>query len=303
MKVIDLFCGAGGFSHGFQTEGFDIVLGIDNWKGCMETFMCNHPNTDFLLMDINDLDASTLPDADVIIGSPPCTNFSVVNPHKDESKGYALVDRFLEIIQECEPEYWIMENVPNKALIDHLNGFPYMVIRCSDFGLRTMRQRLFAGQFPQPMSMGRREWRLKKSGDAYPSVGTSEPSGWIKHSDDRVFHLREPWEKRGVVFPSVNTKDHHTQMKKTNWKGRGVVYPTVSGRNVAQRGATGSKEAFNKRGIDAIEFTPEFAAWVQTFPDDFKFIGSKTSKYKMIGNAVPPEMSRILARAIKEDYE
>lgn len=276
MKVIDLFCGAGGFSHGFQTEGFDIILGVDNWKGCMETYMHNHPKTDFLLMDINELDPSILPKADVVIGSPPCTNFSVVNPHKDESKGFVLIDKFLEIIEACEPAYWIMENVPNKHLIDHLNGFPYMVVRCSDYGLRTMRRRLFAGQFPQPFSMGWRDWRYESSGTVYPSVGTTQPSGFIKHSDDRMFYLREPWENRNVVFPSVNTKDPYTQSKKTDWK---------------------------RRGVEIREFTPEFAAWVQTFPDDFKFIGSKTSKYKMIGNAVPPEMSRILARAIKEDYE
>lgn len=350
LKVVDLFCGAGGFSHGFQTEGFDIVLGVDNWKGCMKTYMHNHPKTDFLLMDINELDPDTLPKADVILGSPPCTNFSVVNPHRDESKGFALIDVFLKIIEECEPKYWIMENVPNKALIDHLNGFPYMVVRCSDFGLRTMRRRLFAGQFPQPMSMGSRPWRLNK--DVYPTIKATNNLGYDDKRDyKKVWDRRgivfgsipanprkgvgqyawqhEQWEKRGVVFPSVNTKDHLTQMKKTDWEGRGVVYPspttksldamgkrkvvdrwkdygvlpTVSGRNVVQRGATGSKEAFQKRGVDVVEFTPEFAAWVQTFPDDFKFIGSKTSKYKMIGNAVPPEMSRILARAIKEDYE
>lgn len=333
LKVIDLFCGAGGFSHGFQTEGFDIVLGVDNWKGCQETYEFNHPNTEFLLMDINDLVPATLPKADVIIGSPPCTNFSVVNPHRDESKGFALIDVFLKIIEECEPKYWIMENVPNKALIDHLNGFPYMVVRCSDFGLRTMRRRLFVGQFPQPMSMGSRPWRLNK--DVYPTIKATDNLGYDDKRDyKKVWDRRnvvfgsvpanprkgvgqyawqhEQWEKRGVIFPSVGTSEPSGFIKHSDdrmfylrkpWEDRGVVFPTVSGRNVAQRGATGSKEAFNKRGIDAIEFTPEFAAWVQTFPDDFKFIGSKTSKYKMIGNAVPPEMSRILARAIKEDYD
>jgi DNA (cytosine-5)-methyltransferase 1 len=278
-------------------EGFDVVLGVDNWKGCMETYMHNHPKTDFLLMDINELDPDTLPKADVILGSPPCTNFSIINPHKNETMGFALVDKFLEIVKQAKPTYWIMENVANKHLIDHLNGFPYMVVRCSDFGLRTMRRRMFAGQFPQPFSMGSREWRLNKN--VYPTIKATDNLGYDDSRDyDKV------WERRGVVFPSVNTKDHLTQMKKTDWEGRGVMYPTLTTKN-PERDWKGRKQTndWKKRGVEVKEFTPEFAAWVQTFPDDFKFIGSKTSKYKMIGNAVPPEMSRILARAIKEDYD
>jgi site-specific DNA-cytosine methylase len=220
-------------------EGFDVVLGVDNWKGCMETYMHNHPKTDFLLMDINELDPDTLPKADVILGSPPCTNFSHANLKRNLQEGFELVDRFLTIIEHCDPEYWIMENISTShELIQHLNGYPKMIIRCSDFGVNTIRRRLFAGQFPQPFSMGTID--------------------------------------RKKAYPSILTKDPYTQMKKTNWNGR---------------------------GIEQEDFTPEFMADVQAFPKSFKFIGSKTTKEKMIGNAVPPEMSRILARAIKEDYD
>lgn len=306
-RVIDLFCGAGGFSHGFQMAGFEIVLGVDNWKGCEETFRHNHEGADFQLKDINELDPHDLPQVDVIIGSPPCTEFSVVNVRKDESKGFVLIDAFLGIVEALEPDYWIMENVPNKKLVEYLSDYPKMVVRCSDFGLRTMRRRLFAGKFPQPISMGSREWRLKNGSKVYPSVGTSEPSGWIKHKDDRVFHLRKPWKDRGVVFGSVPANPRRGAgefaYQHESWERRGVVFPTVVGCNVAQRGATGGKQAFNKRGIDTKTFTPEFAAWVQTFPKSFKFFGSKTARYKMIGNAVPPEMAYILANAIREDIE
>jgi DNA (cytosine-5)-methyltransferase 1 len=270
MKVIDLFCGAGGFSHGFQMEGFDIVLGVDNWKGCQETYEHNHPKTDFLLMDINELDPSTLPSADVVIGSPPCTNFSVVNPHKDETKGFVLVDKFLEIVESYEPKYWIMENVSNPKLLEHLNGFPKMLVYCSDFGLRQRRRRLFTGKFPQPMSMG-----IRPRNNAYPTVrprldGRVKPGR--KEFDD--------WEKMGVVFPSVPAHPR---------KGQGDF--------------SWQHEIWEKYGIDVKEASPELFAWIQHFPEEFKFFGPKTNLELMIGNAVPPEMARILARAIKEDYD
>ena len=235
-RVIDLFCGAGGFSHGFQMAGFEIVLGVDNWKGCEETFRHNHEGADFQLKDINELDPYNLPQADIIIGSPPCTEFSRANRKKNPLVGFRLVDAFLGIVEASEPDYWIMENVSNRELLDHLDGYPKMVVRCSDFGLGTIRKRLFTGRFPQPLSLGARDWRTQ--------------------------------------FPSVNTKDTYTQLKETDWK---------------------------KRGITKKEFTLDFRATVQTFPESFKFFGSKTSKQKMIGNAVPPEMAYILANAIRED--
>ena len=294
-RVIDLFCGAGGFSHGFQSAGFEIVLGVDNWKGCEETFRHNHQGADFQLKDINELDPHDLPQADVIIGSPPCTEFSIVNVRKDESKGFVLIDAFLGIVEALEPDYWIMENVPNKKLVDYLSDYPRMVVRCSDFGLRTMRRRLFAGKFPQPFSMGSRPWRLNEN--VYPGIrpgmegrvypGRKEYERWKetggvfgsvpanpRRGAGEFAYQHEFWERRGVVFPSPDTKDAHTQTKRTNWKGRGITKK---------------------------QFTPEFAAWVQTFPESFKFFGSKTARYKMIGNAVPPEMAYILANAIRED--
>jgi site-specific DNA-cytosine methylase len=81
---------------------------------------------------------------------------------------------------------------------------------------------------------------------------------------------------RKKAYPSILTKDPYTQMKKTDWNGRGV---------------------------ELQDFTLEFSAEVQSFPKSFRFVGSDSAIQKMIGNAVPPEMARILARAIKEDYD
>ncbi len=76
MKVIDLFCGAGGFSLGFKQAGFDIILGIDLWERALETHKLNIGG-DVLNADVRDLEIKDLPACDVLIGSPPCPDFSI----------------------------------------------------------------------------------------------------------------------------------------------------------------------------------------------------------------------------------
>ena len=82
--VADFFCGAGGFSEGFNQEGFKIVFSLDNWKPAKITHDFNFPDCDCKLMNILELDTpekidEIIPDTDIIIGSPPCVSFSNSN--------------------------------------------------------------------------------------------------------------------------------------------------------------------------------------------------------------------------------
>ena len=72
MKVIDLFCGCGGFSEGFRQAGFEVIFGIDNNKNACKTFEHNFPNAEVVCDDI--LQFEDFPKADVILGSPPVQN-------------------------------------------------------------------------------------------------------------------------------------------------------------------------------------------------------------------------------------
>ena len=128
--VIDIFCGAGGFSEGFRQQGFDIILGIDHWLPAVKTF--NH-NFDLNCSVKNVLDFETsieeienLPDTDVIIGSPPCVTFSSSNisGKADKALGIKLTLLFLKIVaikkwkKDTILKAWFMENVPSS--IKHL---------------------------------------------------------------------------------------------------------------------------------------------------------------------------------------
>ena len=85
ITVADFFCGAGGFSEGFKQEGFNIIFALDNWKPAIDTHELNHPECKASLTDILTLDTpkkidDTIPDADVMIGSPPASFHNQLHP-------------------------------------------------------------------------------------------------------------------------------------------------------------------------------------------------------------------------------
>lgn len=85
MNVIDLFCGCGGFSKGFEQAGFNVRLGIDIWQDAVTTYKENFPNAATIVGDISGLTGEdllsaagiTADEVDVIIGGPPCQGFSL----------------------------------------------------------------------------------------------------------------------------------------------------------------------------------------------------------------------------------
>ena len=125
FKVLDFFCGAGGFSEGFKQIGFAIIHGYDHWKPAIDTFNHNF-NLKCEVKNILDFKNSleeiqTLPDTEIIIGSPPCVSFSSSNKsgNADKSLGVELTETFLRIVavKKHQPnsklKAWFMENVVN----------------------------------------------------------------------------------------------------------------------------------------------------------------------------------------------
>lgn len=140
LKCIDLFCGAGGFSEGFRQVGFEIVLGIDKWGDAIESYRCNQ-KCDVLQSDIREV--MYLPECDVIIGSPPCQNFSSLNAKKNVCGGLELVKEFERIVKLNKPKYWVWENV------EYVKRFypQAFILNSWDFGLAQRRKRAFIANF------------------------------------------------------------------------------------------------------------------------------------------------------------
>ncbi len=133
LTVLDIFCGAGGFSEGFRQQGFEIMMGIDNYQPAIETFNHNF-GVDGSAKNVLDFEKSIeeiekLPDTDVIIGSPPCVTFSSSNKSgkADKSLGVRLTEVFLRIVavKKHQPssvlKAWFMENVTNS--VNYLNDY------------------------------------------------------------------------------------------------------------------------------------------------------------------------------------
>jgi DNA (cytosine-5)-methyltransferase 1 len=125
LKVIDFFCGAGGFSEGFRQMGYEIIYGFDHWKPAVDTYNHNF-NLNCEVKNILDFNKSVeeienIPDTEVILGSPPCVSFSSSNKSgsADKSLGVELTETFLRIVavKKHKPnsilKAWFMENVVN----------------------------------------------------------------------------------------------------------------------------------------------------------------------------------------------
>ena len=137
IKCIDLFCGCGGMSLGFEASGFNIVAGIDNWKAAIRVYEKNfdHPIIEKDLMDVEgatELIAGYAPD--LIIGGPPCQDFSTAG-FQDESRGRAILSIcYSQIVSLVRPKYFVMENV---ATIRNTKSFQSAIanFRAAGYGL------------------------------------------------------------------------------------------------------------------------------------------------------------------------
>lgn len=122
FNAIDLFCGAGGLSLGFQQAGFNIIVGVDNEQAALDTFEFNHKgaiglNADLSKRETFDLILKTAGDRkiDVVIAGPPCQGFSLTGPRNFDDPRNKLYLAVIEMVKQYNPKGFIIENVPGMA--------------------------------------------------------------------------------------------------------------------------------------------------------------------------------------------
>ena len=212
FKILDLFCGCGGFSLGFEQAGFKVKYAIDNWEKCKETFEYNHPNTKFILSDIKDINPEDFKDIDIVIGSPPCQQFSIANKNPDPDKGMELIIEFLRFIKEINPKYWIMENVPNvlrylKWRIIDFNIPRILILNSANYGVPQKRKRCFAGNYIVPKA-------------------THSKLGGINLFGESIERWRIVLDTIGDIMfiePNQNTKPREYELKESFFKRHGLL--------------------------------------------------------------------------------
>jgi len=147
MRVVDLFCCAGGFSLGFDyCDSFEVVYALDNWSVACKSYKTNFPEVDVDCRDALEVSPKEIPKADIIIGGPPCQDFSTAKMG-DREADLSLVMWFLDVIKTIKPDYWIMENVEG---VSKYLSVPYKIYKMSDYGVPQLRRRCFAGKYHEP---------------------------------------------------------------------------------------------------------------------------------------------------------
>jgi len=163
-NVLDLFCGCGGLSKGFEKAGFNVILGVDNDEMALTTFKKNHKNSLTLNADLSNIDTfDTICDMiqnksiDVIVGGPPCQGFSLSGPRNFDDERNKLYLAMIETVKRFSPRAFVIENVPGMAtlyngeikgeIIKRFSRMGYNVsceILCAaDYGVPQLRNRLF----------------------------------------------------------------------------------------------------------------------------------------------------------------
>lgn len=167
INVLDLFCGAGGLSYGFEQAGFKVILGIDNDKMALETFKYNHSDAEILKGDITSItyekDIKPLignKKIDIIIGGPPCQGFSLSGPRNFEDPRNELYLSYIRLVKEIRPTAFVIENVPGlvtlfkgvvkdsiiKKFTELGYSVQYKILCASDYGVPQNRKRvIFVG--------------------------------------------------------------------------------------------------------------------------------------------------------------
>lgn len=289
MKVLDLFCGCGGLSLGFKNAGFEIMAAYDFWNIAVETYNKNFShkaiNKDINMLTIEEI-AQYAPD--IIIGGPPCQDYSSAGK-RDESLGRAVLTKiFAEKVCGFKPQWFVMENVDRIVKSTNLDevkkifkkmgyGLTEIILNASFCGVPQKRKRYFLIG-----GLKERDNFLEKDLLSNLSLVPMTVRDYMGKELEIEHYYRHPrsYQRRGVF--SIDEPSPTI---------RGVNRPIPDSYKFHDGDTCKSK---NK--IRALTF--EERARIQTFPKDFNFLGNKTDKEQMIGNAVPVNLAQYVAKIL-----
>lgn len=329
ITVGDLFCGMGGWGTGFMAHNhstykpFDFNWAVDKSERVLKTHRKN-VHCESICEDILQLDPEVLSPVDVIVGSPPCPHFSSARQaqERDIDVGLELVNAFFDIVKKVKPIFWMMENVRTfKKYIPMIKNLPrdakHFIMKGSEYGVPQNRERCIVTNLAHiPKNCSTNETLL--------NVITSleKPGAGLK------FILRDATISHMVFFPRASdgkmVDKHELHLvkkknigtlytKKRLLKNAGrVSFPdtlTKPSRTIVAQPSTVGRETIV---IEDPRFKPHVLRYlsireqliIQGFPPDYHLPDtSKSENQRMIGNAFPPPMARVLGYQLREEYD
>ena len=295
MKFIDLFAGCGGMTLGFQNAGFEAVAAFDKWEPAIQVYRANFAH------NIHKIDLGNWQESleilnayqfDMIIGGPPCQDFSHAGK-RDENLGRAdLTVSFAQIVAHTKPKWFVMENVDRtvksqryRSAVEILRDAGYSltqrILDANQCGVPQRRKRLFLiGELGLSISEDSRA--LASYLDNNLTTKPMTVRDYLGSTLDIAHYYRHPrnYSRRAVFSidePSPTVRGVNRPIPKTYKRHPKDTAPISAG----------------VRPLTTLE-----RSYLQTFPKGFRFTGSKTNLEQMIGNAVPVKQAAYIARCI-----
>ena len=343
-NAIDLFCGCGGLSYGFEMAGFNILLGIDNDSKALETFELNHKNAKSICGDITQItyenDIKPIigdTEIDIIIGGPPCQGMSLSGPRKFDDPRNKLYLSYIRLVEEIQPKMFVIENVPGlvglfggqikNSIIEKFKSMgydiQYRILCASDYGVPQSRRRV--------VFVGSRIGKYEYPSTDHEIITCSMALSDLPPLEDELGEETMPYEtlpqnkyqelmrRRSKAVKNHVAASHSERVKQIislvpdggNYKDLPeeyahsrnfhVAWTRFASNKPAPTIDTGHRHHFHYK-YNRVPTVRECAR-LQSFPDDFIFLGNKTQQFRQVGNAVPPIMAWEIAKQVMKSLE
>ncbi len=321
MDVVSFFAGCGGLDLGFEQAGFQVVWANEFEPAVRYTYLKNHPNTEFVLADINTISPSTIPDCDGFIGGPPCQSWSVAGKQRgiNDERGKLFLT-YIRLIEAKKPKFFLIENV--KGILDDKfkDVFEDFLVRLDSAGYDVKWDLLDAVNYRVPQNR-ERVFIIGFRKDLhicykFPMPTCHEPItlaralGDINEEPmrygDKELLKNNTLRSNHDVLTSEYGSFYYRGNRRRGWNQPSfTIHATAdniplhpSSPKMMFFGHENWKFQQDKIG-DYRRLSVRECARIQTFPDRFIFeCDNIKAIYKMIGNAVPPRMAYELAKSI-----
>jgi len=303
MKLISLFSGAGGLDLGLIQAGNEVIWANDIDCDAVDTYKKNIGNH-IICADIKNVEIESMPNnADVVVGGFPCQGFSQANLRRTvDDERNLLYKFFYKVIKDKQPRFLIAENVKGilslgcgeviKRIASDFEEAGYLtdirLVHMADYSVPQTRQRvIIVGQRKDLGNEMLFRFPIKTNGR------TGNPQPWVS-IESVLRHYPEPGEPNDYL----NHVCSSYKVEYRNFTGHRATdsskpCPTILARGNGKGGVCAIPHYNGKRRLTIRE-----SATIQTFPENFEFIGQMNSCYRQIGNAVPVKFAYLLGKEL-----
>lgn len=306
FSTVSFFAGAGGLDMGFERQGFKIIWANDIDKDACATHR-NWSDATVVEGNIAELDFSTIPEADVLLGGWPCQGFSLAGPRKLDDNRNILYKFYVKYLKEKRPLAFIGENVKGMLTLGHGKIFEAIkedmhtkgytlfcdLLNASDYGVPQDRERVIIIGFRNDLNVR--------------SFDFPKPLTQKVNLQKALKNMPEP--KKEDICNAPYSSRYMSRNRKRNWNEVSYTIPAMAKQVPLHPSSPDMIKLdrdlwkFGEEGITR-RFSWREAAVIQTFPPDLEFEGDLISKYKQIGNAVPVKLAEAIAQEVyKKLYE